>query len=71
MAIKELTEVDRECVLAYAKCGMQVSEAARQLVYHRNTFVYHLDQVKAKTGLDPRDFFDLIKLVQMCQGEGR
>lgn len=70
METKELTEPDRECLLAYARCGMRASEAARKLIFHRNTVQYHLEQVREKTGLNPFDFYDLVKLVQMCQKEG-
>ena len=68
MTVNELTVADRECCLAYAKYGMRLSETARRLIFHRNTVQYHLDQVKKKTGLDPHNFYDLVKLVQALEG---
>lgn len=71
IAEKELTETDCEFLLAYAKYNMQLSETARQIAYSRNAVKYHLDQVKVKTGLSPYNFYDLVKLVQMCQKKKR
>lgn len=61
----ELTKRDRECLELYAKSNMNANEAARRNFMHRNTVEYHLEQVKKKTGLNPRDFFDLAKLMEV------
>ena len=64
-----LSEVNREVVLAFAECNMKIRETARKIFRHRNTVVYHLIQIKAITGLDPYNFYDLVKLVKMAKGE--
>jgi DNA-binding PucR family transcriptional regulator len=46
---------------------MNVSKTARKLYIHRNTVMFHFDKVKEKTGLDPRNFYDLIALVKMAK----
>lgn len=40
----------------FLKSGMNVSETARKLYMHRNTLIYRLNSIRAKTGLDLRDF---------------
>lgn len=64
-----LTEFDKECVLMYAKCDMSTVSAGKSLFIHPNTLVYHLKQVHKKTGLNPRKFFDLVKLMDLLGGE--
>ena len=64
---KELTDDDIRVVLAYADNNMKATEAGRKLFLHENTVKYHLDAVEKKTGLSPRKFYDLIKLVEMLK----
>lgn len=62
----------KEIILALAECNMSANEAARVKHYHRNTVVYHCEQIRKKTGLNPRNFYDLIKLVEMAkEGDGK
>ena len=44
----------------FFKCGLNLSEAAKELYIHRNTLVYRLDKVNKATGLDLRVFEDAI-----------
>lgn len=60
-----LTEQKKQILRTYAECNMNVSEVARKLHYHRNNIDYHLDNIRMKTGLDPRNLFDLIKLLEV------
>lgn len=55
---------DKEILIAFAECNMNASETARVLIYHRNNVDYHLERIEEKTGLDPKCFFDLVKLLQ-------
>lgn len=64
-----MTDRERETVLALADCNMNESEVARRLYIHRNSVVYRSSCVKKKTGLDPENFYDLAKLVEMVKGE--
>ena len=63
-----MTERDKEIIIALADCNMNESEVARRLYFHRNGVVYHLNSVKKKTGLDPTNFYDLVKLVGIVRG---
>ena len=63
MGNEMLSDLDIECVRAYAEHNMSASEAAKAIYMHRNTLVYRLDEVWALTGLNPRNFYDLVKLL--------
>ena len=56
---------ERQCeiVLALAECDMTVTEVAKKLFMHRNTVVYHIERIHAKTGKNPLKFYDLADLV--------
>lgn len=60
-----MTEKQKEIIKAYACNKMRLNETGRKLNYHRNTICYHMEKVYKETGLDPRDFFDLVKLLRM------
>lgn len=65
-----MTEYEKKVILALADKNMNVSAAARKVKYHRNTVVYHIERIKDKTGLNPCNFFDLLKLLKMVQKSG-
>ena len=60
----DLTWIERQMIRTIAECDLNVSRAARVYHYHRNTLVYHCEKIKRKTGLDPRVFWDMIKLLE-------
>lgn len=60
----------REIILAMADCNMNLHEVADATHYHRNTVDYHCKQIFEKTGLNPRCFYDLVRLVCMVKGIG-
>ena len=62
-----LNERKREIILAMAECNMNESEVSRKLHFHRNNVVYHCENIREKTGLDPQNFYDLVKLVDMVK----
>lgn len=64
-----LTDLQRNAVIAFAEAGMSAGKAAKATHYHYHTITHHLTAVKNRTGLDPRDFFDLQKLYAMAKGE--
>lgn len=68
-ALAGVTETDIACVLAYAECGMRAKVAGEKLHYHPSTVAYHLRQVTARTGLDPRKFYELVRIVGMIKGD--
>lgn len=65
-----MDERDVEIILALADNNMNKLKTARALYMHRNNILYHIHKVKRITGLDPTNFHDLCKLVQMV-GERR
>ncbi len=64
-----LTHDDKRVVMAFADGRMNMKEAARKESYAYTTVMYHLTSVRAKTGLDPKNFHDLAQLVSMIEEE--
>lgn len=62
-----LTDREKEIILALAESDMSVSQVSRVVYYHRNTLEYHFVKIKRKTGLNPKRFYDLVKLVDMAK----
>lgn len=61
-----LSDFQKEIILAFAKADMQISATSRNTYRHRNTIIYQIGVIKERTGLDPRNFFDLVTLVQLA-----
>jgi transcriptional regulator with XRE-family HTH domain len=62
-------DLDKKIILALADYNMNEAQVARKMYMHRNSVVYHLHNVRDATGLDPENFYDLAKLVEMVKGE--
>ena len=62
-----LKEKDKAIILALADNGMKWKVAARAIDMHYNSVAYRMDRIYDKTGLDPRNFYDLHKLVEMAR----
>lgn len=62
-----MNEVDRMVILAYAANNMNARAAAKGLFMCGPAFHYHLNQIKAETGLNPRNFYDLVELVRRAK----
>ena len=58
-----MTEVQIEIIKGFARNDMNVLATAEELHYHRSSILYHFEKIKKETGLDPRKFFDLWKLL--------
>lgn len=58
-----MNDTDRDIFLAYIDCGMNMNRTAKALFMHYNTVVYHFDRIKQNTGLDPRNPFDIVRLM--------
>ena len=63
----ELSDIQREIILALADCDMRVGEVAKQRYIDRNTVYYHFKRIRAIAGKDPMSFYDLIELVEMAK----
>lgn len=64
-----MTPQDLEIIEAFADHSMSIAKVGQQLFMHRNTVIYHLDKVKLETGLNPRVFYDLVKLLNIVKKE--
>lgn len=62
-----MDELDFDIILSLADNNMNITKVARIKYMHRNTVVYHINKVKNITGLDPTNFYDLHKLVEMVR----
>lgn len=65
-----MNELDLTIILCLAAHKMNASEVGRVMFMHRNGVVYHINKIKRITGLNPADFYDLCKLVQMAKERG-
>lgn len=63
-------ERDDQIIMCLAKNNMRATETSYDLKIHRNTVVYRLGKIKALTGLDPMNFYDLHELVRMVSNGG-
>lgn len=61
--------IEKAVIDAMVECSMNVSMVSRKLMYHRNTIVYHMNQILINTGLDCRNFSDMVKLVKLKEYE--
>ena len=61
----KLSDLDKEIILAFAKCDMRPTRVSKKIYVCRGTVIYHMKKIKEKTGLDIRKFYDLCKLLQM------
>ena len=62
-----LTETQARIVLALADNEMRVYTAAIAAHYSRTNVDYHLRQIRKLTGLNPKNFYDLYRLVQIAR----
>ena len=63
----QMTPVRCEIVLALADCAMNANAAAKKIYMNHSTVQYHIKIIKAVTGKNPRNFYDLYDLVQMVK----
>lgn len=61
--LEKLDAPQRETLLAYAACDLNVGATARRLHLHPNTVHYRLRRVEELTGRDVRHFQDVVDLV--------
>lgn len=63
---KPLNEKDYRAILVFAKNNMKIQATADELGRHYNAVSVRMQKIKDITGLDPRIFYDLIKLVDIA-----
>ena len=57
----------RNTLIAYANGKMRRYAAAKTLYLSVSTLEYRLQKIKKVTGLDPKNFFDLVKLLDITK----
>ena len=58
-----MTEHQAKVVMAFAKNNMRAKDTGKYLHVVEQDVHYHLRRVKEITGLDPKNFFELCRLV--------
>lgn len=62
---KGISKLDNEMIKTmevFFKCGLNLSEASKELYIHRNTLIYRLDKIQKYTNYDIRDFNEAVLL---------
>ncbi len=62
--MNKLSEAQKSVLRALADNDLKTCAAAKALYYSYNTILYHIKEIKNKTGMDPRCFWDLVKLLE-------
>lgn len=57
----------KQTIHAYARCNMNLTQAASVLHVHENTLRYRLRRIREQTGHDPRTFDGLVELVCLVE----
>lgn len=68
MGLGDLTLKNKEVIQGYAENDMNLSKTAVDMHHRKNTVAYHLEQIKKKTGLNPKVFYDLVELLDLLHG---
>lgn len=63
--MQDISYFDIEVLRGLAKNDLQLKPTAQYLHCHRNTITYHIQNIKKVTGLNPRNFYDMCKLLFM------
>lgn len=61
-----MDKIDAKMIVAFAQCNMKIKVAASKIFYNKGTLAYRFNRIKQNTGLDPRNFFDLVELYDMA-----
>ena len=57
----------RTTLLAFARCDMNVTRTARDLLIHENTLRYRLRRIRERSGHNPQTFAGLVELVCLLE----
>lgn len=64
-----LSPEDKITIRAFAQGDMNIRLAAEAAYMSYTGFVYRLRQIRSRTGLNPRNFYDLMKLLELTEEE--
>jgi sugar diacid utilization regulator len=67
--MEAITWTQKKILPVFAKCNMSSRKTAEEIFLSPGDVDYHLRMIEIKTGLNPRVFVDLVKLLFLC-GEG-
>lgn len=65
----ELSRLEVETIMAFANNGMKVQKTAEAMHYDKRTISQRLSLIRGKTGINPRDFWGLVKLTNIIKEE--
>ena len=63
-----MSDLQKQIIVEMANNDMCIDRVANAMNYCRTNIQYHIGRIRAITGLNPRSFFDLIKLYEMVTG---
>ena len=61
---------DKKLLKAYAAHNMNRSQTSKAVYLHTNSIRYRFEVIRRETGLNPGNFYDLVKLLGMGGPEG-
>ena len=61
---------DKKLLKTYAAHNMNVRETGHAVYLHCNSIRYRFQLIQRETGLNPRNFYDLEKLLAMIDTQG-
>ena len=56
---------DKKLLKAYAENDMNMIKTSNVVYLHYNTIRYRFQLIQRETGLNPRNFYDLVKLLKI------
>lgn len=65
----DLTQHQKDILIAFANNDMKIHRTAKQLHYARGTIEHHLNAIKKATDIDPRTFRGLMSLIFKIRSE--
>ena len=60
-----MKDIDTDVIRAMADCNMRQYAVSKKIYAARSTVNYRIRKIKQETGLDPRKFYDLVKLLDI------
>lgn len=61
---------DKKLLKAYAENSMSMKKTSDAVYLHYNSIRYRFKLIERETGLNPRNFYDLEKLLAMIDAQG-
>lgn len=62
-----MKEQHKQIILAFARNDTTIARTATELCYSETNIAYHLGQIKRTYSLNPKNFYDLCKLVELAK----